>query len=335
MAIMMVTLLHADMVLGWAYVDTGVSTEVHRFLISFRMPLFFTVSGFFASSAINGTWSSLWKRRLETYIWLFLLWSTAIWLFAKILPFSQDPTFGKEALDLIKSIVRPIAFIWFLWCLAVFYIVAKLVRRVDQRAVLAAFVVLSVTGLILPKLKVEHVFFNFFVGSLAYVNALVYLLFFWAGCQYRERIVSQVPKTSKQLISIFLVFAVSKLAAHFADVPIVVTAVLNLLSACAGLLLLLSVARGCVHFAPRVANMLRAVGARTVPLYVMQVPIMWILVTPLRSPNAYVDAYGGLIHIPLALLTVYVVKIVDVLATRMKLTWLFASPRTRWSSQPA
>lgn len=327
MAILMVTAFHANNVLGWARVDTGQSEELHNFLSSCRMPLFFTVSGFFAHSALNGTWHSLWRRRLELYIWLFILWSTLFWLFAKVIPLDNDPTFGADLQDLIKAIVRPIVFIWFLWCLAVFFVFAKLTARVDSRVMLPAVLVISLIGFVIRMMPVQQGVLGFFQGSLAYVNALSYFIFFWAGTRYRDRILSLVPDGIGRVSIALMAFVACRWGSLHVD-SLLVRSSLRLLAAFAGVLLLLSVAKGIYRFVPKLGDWFRSVGSRTIPLYVLQIPVMWSVVVALGIRDFDFGHLQSFIHLPLALLAVGIINIIDKAATRLKLSWLFESPRT-------
>lgn len=327
-AIMMVTAFHANMVVEWSQVDTGFSKNLHSFLSSFRMPLFFTVSGLFAKSSVKGSWPSLWNRRLETYIWLFLLWSTAFWLFANVFPLENDPTFGTEIEDLLKAILRPIAFIWFLWCLAVFFVVTKLTYKINSRIMLPSLVALSIAGFMLRQSPPQQGLLGFIQGSLAYINALSYLIFFWAASRYGNFIVSAVPASPKSIALLVLAFTLCRYGSLKIE-PAVLRSLLTLMAACAGVLLLLSASRGCSVFFPKIGDYLRAVGARTVPLYVLQIPVMWVLVFPFAGRDLGIDDFGTLLYIPLALLAILIIQGIDNLTIRLNLYWLFASPRVR------
>ncbi|WP_156363396.1 acyltransferase family protein, partial [Sphingomonas sp. Leaf30] len=146
MAILMVTLLHANFVVSRSGIDTSFSADIHDFLELVRMPLFFLVSGFFASSSIRSSWKNLWNRRIAQYIWLFLIWSTIMWLLSRVPAFEGDPAFPEDFISLLKTIVRPLSFIWFLWCLPVYFISAKLIQRINHRFVLVALIAISILG---------------------------------------------------------------------------------------------------------------------------------------------------------------------------------------------
>jgi fucose 4-O-acetylase-like acetyltransferase len=325
----MVTAFHSNGALEAVNVDTGASDDLHGFLSSFRMPLFFTASGMFASSAVKGSWGSLWKRRLETLAWLFFLWSVALWLFAKVIPLDSDPTFGDELSNLLKALIRPSEGIWFLWCLVVFYTFTKLGRLVDDRIVLPGVVALSLAGFVIKGAPAQHGVLGFVQGSLAYVNAASYLVFFWAGFRYKDLIVEKVPTTARQVLLAVVVFAFCRWGSLSAEL-LIARAALRFLAACVGVLLLLSLAKGCFHFVPWLAKWLSAIGGRTVPLYVLQVPIIWTIVVLLADQaNGVTDGgvVAGLLHIPLALSVMGVVQLIDLSATRLGALWLFTSPR--------
>lgn len=339
LAIIMVTAFHANAALEGVDVDTGASDDLHRFLNSFRMPLFFMVSGFFASSAVKGSWSSLWTRRLETLVWLFFLWSALLWLFAEVITLESAPTFNPKLSTLLKGLIRPSESIWFLWCLVVFYTFTKLVRAISDRIVLPGVIVLAIAGFVLKQAPAQQGLLGFVQGSLAYVNAASYLVFFWAGFKNKDFIISKVPTTATQVLLAIAIFALCRWGSLSADF-LIAKAVLRFSAAWAGVFILLSLAKGLFHFAPMLAKWLSTIGARTVPLYVLQVPIMWTLVVVFADRVGDGGGLAGWLHVPLALFAIGIVQVVDASATRSGALWLFESPRamlagSRKRHQPA
>ncbi|RYF50285.1 MAG: hypothetical protein EOO38_06015, partial [Cytophagaceae bacterium] len=266
-AILLVTLFHADMVLGWEGYDTGFSADANKFLQPIRMPLFFTVSGIFAASAIAGTWSNLWNKRISLYIWLFLVWSTIYWLFAKFNPVSYDPTFGQSVIDLIKSIIRPIVFIWFLWVLAVFFISAKLLRNIPSKVVLVLTVFASVLGFFLSSIKSDNSTLKFVVGSLAYLNALRYFCFFWFAATYRHLVIKHIPHKTVPVLALVAAFVILQVASYINDVT-AIDAFISFSAAVCAVLVMLSFSQWVANRKNLLTIGLSYLGKNTIPLYV-------------------------------------------------------------------
>ena len=70
LAIMLVVLYHSAnwfAVPAWQSANSTVST--------FRMPLFFAISGMFAGKWLAASWSDLWRAKISLFTWVVLVWS--------------------------------------------------------------------------------------------------------------------------------------------------------------------------------------------------------------------------------------------------------------------
>jgi len=261
-AIFMVALAHS---VQWT-VPTGLAPEwwdrVNLLFIVFRMPLFFLASGLFAASVIARGWRELWRSRLSLLVWALLLWTVVRYLFFLAVP---NPTGMDETdpVDLLLAPVRPSNGLWFLYALALFFVVLKLLRgRVDQRLQLAAAAVLS-----------AWFFARADTGNIAWNGIGRYLVFFMIGCFLRDRIVRFVERrgigTGVLLGAAFGATAVVILALQY-RVPFLTSLLLgvSLLAVGAGLL----VARFLLRF--RWMRWLPVVGRHTLPVYVLHVLVV-------------------------------------------------------------
>lgn len=92
----------------------------------FRMPAFFLLSGLFASRLVDKGWPEFLDRKVAPFVYFYLLWLAIHCL----LKFS---TWGNgDAATLLGAyalgIVQPFGLLWFIYLLAVFFVVTKAVR---------------------------------------------------------------------------------------------------------------------------------------------------------------------------------------------------------------
>jgi uncharacterized membrane protein YcfT len=112
-----------------------------------RMPLFFAVSGFFASSSLDRPWSAVGRRVLSPY-YLYVVWLV---VFAGI--YSVERTMAANRtegpVDFLTELVWAATSMWFLFALAAYFALAKALRGLPAPLVLgvAATIALSTSWL--------------------------------------------------------------------------------------------------------------------------------------------------------------------------------------------
>ncbi|WP_323791229.1 acyltransferase family protein [Nocardioides sp.] len=106
-----------------------------------RMPLFFVVSGFFAAGAVARPWRASWRRIVSSY-YLYLVWLT---VFIGIYAVERDLPANRvtSVADLLGELVWAASSMWFLYALAVYFVIAKVFRPLPPVAVVAAAAVLA------------------------------------------------------------------------------------------------------------------------------------------------------------------------------------------------
>jgi uncharacterized membrane protein YcfT len=258
-AILMVALAHSVQWLSLTGLTPGVWDRINLVFIVFRMPLFFLASGLFAGSILARSWPALWRTRLSLLVWALLVWTLVRFGFFVLFP---TPTGMDETslVDLVLAPVRPSNGLWFLYALALFFVVMKLLRnRVDWRLQLGAAALLSV-----------WFFARADTGNIAWNGICRYLVFFMIGCFFRDQIIRFVERRG---LWAGLLFGAAFLAATLAvlasasRVPFI-TGVLTVVSLCAigaGLV----IARFLTRF--RGMAWLTFIGRNTLPVYVVHV----------------------------------------------------------------
>lgn len=178
-AIILVVLYHSALFLN----DIGLagSTPRLRLVLSyFPMPLFFFIAGLTARRMLTWNLADLWRRRLLTLVYLYLLWSVVRVLFYLVVPHlrgtERAPT---DLLNIVLLPVWPTSSYWFIWALAIFTLLAWLLRKLPvsvQIALAGALAVLSTTPNLLDLDNVgwDRVASNFifFIGALYFPHTV-------------------------------------------------------------------------------------------------------------------------------------------------------------------
>ncbi|MBB3957157.1 acyltransferase family protein [Novosphingobium sediminicola] len=106
-----------------------------QWLHPLRMPLFFAVSGLLAAGKIKQPIGNLWSKTAGLYI-LYLLW-TALYCVKLIMPSARGPFPYPDLDQLILALVLPV-YLWYIWALPVFYLIAwGLERLLGARSIYA------------------------------------------------------------------------------------------------------------------------------------------------------------------------------------------------------
>lgn len=109
----------------------------------FLMPLFLLVSGVFAADALSRPWARVLRPRVLRFFYLYLLWTlihmAAMWAFPDF------PTFVPRGVgEFLEAITISPPNTWYLYALALYFLLARVLRRVPSWAVLVPTIALSV-----------------------------------------------------------------------------------------------------------------------------------------------------------------------------------------------
>ena len=142
LCIVLVILMHATLGLEAILDERGFLHPVADFAQPFRMPTFFALSGLFLASALRASWRSFLDRRVLHYLYFY-----GVWLLIE--GGSKVPYRAAEGrlLELFKqlaiALVEPFSTLWFLYALAIFAIVTRLLQRVPGSIVFLGAIFLS------------------------------------------------------------------------------------------------------------------------------------------------------------------------------------------------
>jgi len=143
LSILLVVMMHSAFGVGEETGGTGYLHWIIAWASPFRMPEFFAISGLFLSMVIARDWSRYADRRVVHYLYFYAVWAM-IQIVFKVALGTGNPM--QAATDLAWAIVVPYGVLWFIYMLAVFSAVAKLLYdiKAPHIAVLAAGAVLQI-----------------------------------------------------------------------------------------------------------------------------------------------------------------------------------------------
>ena len=172
-SIILVVMMHSTYGVGEATERVGFMHYVLGFATPFRMPEFFLVSGLFLSAVIARPWLHFADRRVVHYLYFYALWAVILIGFKHLLV-DRDPA-GAAAL-LASAIYEPYSILWFIYALAVFGLIAKLLHhlRAPHILVLIAAAAASIAPIATPISIVNYVaeYFVYFYAGYALAPAI-------------------------------------------------------------------------------------------------------------------------------------------------------------------
>jgi uncharacterized membrane protein YcfT len=138
--IILVILMHAN---GGVEKLTGQMTSIDTFIQwakPFRMPDFFLISGLFLASRINAPWPKFLDAKVLHFGYFYILWSI-------IQHGYKDITRGEmvhESLShYLTFLIEPMPTLWFIYMLAVFFVVAKITLPLPKPAIFGVAAILE------------------------------------------------------------------------------------------------------------------------------------------------------------------------------------------------
>lgn len=140
--IILVVMMHATLGVEAEMGREGFMHTVLAFAKPFRMPDFFLVSGLFLSRVIDRDWRSYADKRVVHFVYFYVLWLVIQSLFKVAQVSGGSPAGFLHHLAL--SLVEPYSTLWFIYILAIFSVVTKLLRGVAPGALFAAAAALQV-----------------------------------------------------------------------------------------------------------------------------------------------------------------------------------------------
>ncbi|MEZ0072826.1 acyltransferase family protein [Planotetraspora sp. GP83] len=294
-------------------------------LLPLRMPLFFTISGVFAANAVNRPWRVLGRSRVAKFLYLY-----AVWLLIHTAILAAAPDFNTDHADSVLGLVEQLTItpsnLWYLYALAVYFAFAKAVRRAPRPVILAAAAALSVitaAGVLATPGDRGGVYQN--------------LVFFLGGLYFKPYVERwAATATNRRLALTFVVYAaaLTVMAVTGGQRWVGVWPAVSVAAVAFGV----TAAERVSRWRP-VGDALAALGRRTLPIYVVHMPLLALLHGFLVGPMSRLSGDGqalAVVGYPI-LLTAVVIGLSlairrGLLAARA--TWLFELPGWRRPAAP-
>ncbi|WP_203831818.1 acyltransferase family protein [Catellatospora citrea] len=292
-------------------------------LLPLRMPLFFTISGVFATTALARTWRQTARSRIAKFLYLY-----AAWLLIHTVLLSAVPDFttarADSALALLEQLTITPSNLWYLYALAAYFVIAKALHRVPRAVVLTAAAALSAitaTGVLATPGDRGGLYQN--------------LVFFLAGVYFRpviERWAETV--TNRRLVLSFLAYAtaLAAMAAAGAQKWPGVWLAVGLVAVAFGVTAAARLSRS-----PAIGGPLAALGRRTLPIYVIHMPVLALLHLVLHDPISNLGYTGQIIAAlcypaVLSAVVIAICLLIHWVLLGLGASWLFELPRLRGRS---
>ncbi|TXN04111.1 acyltransferase family protein [Methylobacterium sp. WL64] len=144
--ILMVVMMHSVIGTGAALGGEGFLHPVVAFAKPFRIPDFFLLSGLFLGRVIDRDWRLFADRRVLHFAYFYGLW-LVIQSAARYGGIVSDAGPGAFAAHLAHALVEPYSSLWFVYLLAVFSVVTKVLRRCPGALLLAGAALLQVADI--------------------------------------------------------------------------------------------------------------------------------------------------------------------------------------------
>jgi uncharacterized membrane protein YcfT len=317
LAICLVALVHATRWLGGT-VDTEAWDAISSVLSTLRMPLFFVLAGLFAGKWLTATWSSLWSSKLSLFAWVFLVWGAIGSVISVIGQTMQGVAIGdisvpRLVLAWLRSPFEPRFELWFIWALALFFIAAKLLRRVDPRVQLVVAALVSAAAL--SGWETPEV--------IGYSGVFKYFAFFLAGLYLKDHVLALGSRRPGPLL-VTAVLAWATLSIAIPALGLRTVPGLYFVNCVLGVVAGVTISRVLVRV-PRLA----AIGANTLPVYLSHTPLIVLLTVALTAIDGLVplDPIGAILPPAVALLAIVLSLVLSALASRGPLAILYRAPR--------
>lgn len=287
-----------------------------------RLPLLFTLSGFIVADRIRAGLSD--RRnllRVANSYWLYVVWLVIFALISVIIP-AGWPLRVNGLASFAKQLILPRTILWFVLALAIWTLVLALLHRVPPALVLAGLAVVSVLTRVFPFPSGESIslvlYYGFFFGLGVYARSL-----------FRYATSSGMWWKAPALLAAYLLVSAARNALPANPVSGTLTglAASTLMAMTAASIVAL------LCLVPHLARWLGAIGQQTLPIYVMQLPVLWFLIFVRVHTELFASPIGRAIGPVLGVAFVVAVTLVaHRLLMRTPLRILFGLPE-RWADR--
>lgn len=292
-AITLVVLHHSIIFLEAVGFPMGPIGKANNVLATVRMPLFFLTAGLFAMSPISGTWRALWSRKIALLLWVYVVWSVIRFAFFNVVPWPLAESDAGTWSSLAGIFVLPAGGLWFVYALALFFLVARATRTVSP------WILLGVSGVLSAVVGSGVVS----TGVYAWDNMGMFLVFFLAGCHGRTVLVDVVGRfTIAGCAVVTAVFAAASVASYLMDLQAIPG--VRLAIGVVGVTGALVVSRFVADSKP--GELLQYLGRNTMPIYLIHYLFIAAVVAVLPQIGGGSLAVSGVLAVAVTVLATVV-----------------------------
>jgi uncharacterized membrane protein YcfT len=138
--IILVVLMHAN---GGVEKLTGLATSIDAFIQwakPFRMPDFFLISGLFLASRIKAPWPKFFDAKILHFAYFYVLWAVIQHLYKDLM---RGDGIHHNLSHYLTFLIEPMPTLWFIYMLAVFFMVAKITLPLPRLAIFGVAAILE------------------------------------------------------------------------------------------------------------------------------------------------------------------------------------------------
>lgn len=133
--IILIVMLHAVLGVEEAMGETGWLHPIVDFARPFRMPDFFLIAGLFLARTLDRDWRHYLDKKVVHFAYFYVLWLVINFAF-KGASFAAEEGWGEVGRQFLLSFIEPFSTLWFIYLLAIFFVVTKLTRRLPHWSIL-------------------------------------------------------------------------------------------------------------------------------------------------------------------------------------------------------
>ncbi|PCI03189.1 MAG: acyltransferase [Hyphomicrobiales bacterium] len=162
--IIFVVMMHSTLGVEKAAEATGWMHYVVQFAQPFRMPDFFMISGLFLASVISRPWKRYFDRKVVHFFYFYILWMTIQYVIKAPSWIDEGQTPVEVFQNFLMAFIQPFGTLWFIYILPIFFIMTRLVERIDWRvifavAALAEILPIHTGAMIIDEMAARYVYF--------------------------------------------------------------------------------------------------------------------------------------------------------------------------------
>ncbi len=315
--IILVVMMHATLGVGAEMGREGFMHWVVAFAKPFRMPDFFLVSGLFLGRVIARDWRSYADKRVVHFFYFYLLW-LVLQSAAKYGQVSGGSPLGFLE-HLAHGLYEPYSTLWFIYLLAVFSVVTKLLRHVSPNVLLAGAAVLQILPIETGWLVVDEFCERWVYFLAGYLLAgRIFALADWASANPRPALLGIALWA---VVNGVLAFAPGPVPAFptMAELPLV-----GLLLGLAGAVAIVAAASLLTRKAAQAAEPLRYCGQNSIAIYLAFFLPMAATRTILIKTGIIQDV--GIVSLVVLIVAIVAPLVLERLVRRTPLSFLFRRP---------